>query len=86
MAQDYTGDSGLKKRILLTLKTDENVRDGVPSLVLTVDDVFRHYQELTQKGVVFKAEPTTAPWDDGEVYAIFRDSEDNLVMLGTEGL
>lgn len=76
---------GSRTKILLTSKTDAETRDGSASLVLTVDDVYEIYEDLTEKGVVFTTEPTVAPWDDGEVYAVFRDSEDNLVMVGTEG-
>lgn len=75
---------GSQTKILLTRKIDEQASHGVPSLVLTVDDVFKSYQALKDKGVVFTKEPAGAPWDDGEVYAILRDSEGNLVMLGTE--
>lgn len=76
---------GSQTKILLTRKTDQTARDGVPSLVLTVDDVLQTYQQIKEKGVVFTTEPTTAPWDEGEVFAVFQDSEGNLVMIGTEG-
>ena len=70
---------------MLTRKTAETARDGVPSLVLTVDDVFQSYRQLKEKGVLFTTEPTSAPWDGREVFAVFQDSEENLVMIGTEG-
>lgn len=76
---------GSQTKILLTRKTAETARDGVPSLVLTVDDVFQSYRQLKEKGVLFTTEPTDAPWDGREVFAVFQDSEENLVMIGTEG-
>lgn len=69
-------------KILLTQKSGET-RD-VPSLVLTVDDVYASYRELKEKGVEFTTGPDEAPWDGGEVFAVFRDSEGNLVMIGSE--
>lgn len=76
---------GARTKILLARKNPESVRTDVPSLVLTVDDVYRRYRELREKGVVFTTEPTTAPWNDRETYAVFQDSEGNLVVLGSGG-
>jgi len=75
---------GAQTMVLLTRRTAEGARDGVPSLALTVDDVHRWHRELQEKGVVFTDEPSAAPWNDREVYAVLQDSEGNLVMLGTE--
>lgn len=75
---------GAQTRVLLTRRSDDEARDGVPSLVLTVDDVSKSYEELKEKGVVFTTEPSASPWDNREVFAVLRDSEGNLVMLGTE--
>lgn len=76
---------GARTKILLARKNPESVRTDVPSLVLTVDDVYRRYRELREKGVVFTTEPATAPWNDRETYAVFQDSEGNLVVLGSGG-
>lgn len=73
---------GAQTKVLLTRRTEEEARDGVPSLVLTVDDVPKRYREINAKGVVFTTEPTSAPWDESEVFAVLQDSEGNLVMLG----
>lgn len=75
---------GSRTRILLSRKPGTEDGDSVPSLVLTVDDVFGAYRDLKEKGVEFTTEPTTAPWDDTEVFAVFKDTEGNLVMIGTE--
>lgn len=76
---------GAQTRILLSRKGagETHQTRGEPSLVLTVDDVHAMYQEIKEKGVVFTQEPTRAFWDPDEVFAVFRDSEDNLVMLGS---
>ena len=74
---------GAQTKILLSRRP--NTEGDVPSLVLTVDDVHRWYEELKAKGVSFKTGPSRAMWNDAEVYAVLRDSEGNLVMLGSDG-
>src|SRR5690606_18864398 len=54
---------GAQTKVLLTRKRAEEPRDGTPSLVLTVDDVHKHWQQLAAKGVVFTSEPAVAPWN-----------------------
>ena len=75
---------GSQTKILLTRKADGTEKNGVPSLVLTVDDVFKSYGDLKEKDVDFATEPTSGDWDETEVFAVLKDSEGNLVMLGTE--
>src|SRR3989344_190908 len=53
-----------------------------PDLSLISDDVDDSFAALGAKGVVFAQGPQDAPWRPGERYALFRDSEGNLVMLG----
>jgi len=72
---------GAQTKILLT-RSSGTSRD-YPSLVLTVDDVHQTYRELKEKGVEFTDEPDQAPWNSAEAYAVFKDSEGNLVMLGS---
>lgn len=55
-----------------------------PSLSLICDNVDETCLDLVDKGVVFAQEPTDAPWRAGERYALLRDSEGNLVMLGSK--
>ncbi|MEO8115075.1 MAG: VOC family protein [Phenylobacterium sp.] len=54
-----------------------------PILNLICDNVDETCRDLVDKGVLFHQEPTDAPWRAGERYALFRDSEGNLVMLGS---
>jgi len=72
---------GAQTRILFVRR-----RDGAPSeqpdLILICDDVNESFAELKGRGVAFTQEPSVAPWRPAERYALFRDSEGNLIMLG----
>jgi len=68
-------------RILFVRRPGETPSEQ-PDLILICDDVDESFAELTAKGVAFTQGPTTAPWRPGERYALFRDSEGNLIMLG----
>jgi predicted enzyme related to lactoylglutathione lyase len=68
-------------RIVFTRRPDDLPSDE-PDLILICDDVDDSFAELGAKGVVFTQDPQDAPWRPGERYALFRDSEGNLVMLG----
>ena len=41
------------------------------------------FRTLQSQGVVFSTEPTEAPWAPGEIYALFLDSENNTIMIGS---
>lgn len=53
-----------------------------PALTLIVDDVETVAADLVAKDVAFVRPPTETPWDANELFAIFRDSEGNLVQIG----
>lgn len=72
---------GGQTNILLSL-VDEIVQRKEPRLALTVDDVRESHRLLADKGITFTQEPTQAPWQPGQVFALFLDSEGNVVMLG----
>lgn len=74
---------GAATRILLTPKTDDARRD-VPSMILVAGDIKISCEALRKKGVALTQEPTEAPWNPGQIYALFRDSEDNIIMLGSD--
>ncbi|MCC5859162.1 MAG: VOC family protein [Ectothiorhodospiraceae bacterium] len=74
---------GAATRVLLTKQSNDHEK-GVPRLVLVADDVQRTYENLSSKGVRFTQAPTQAPWNPGEVFAQFEDSEGNGVVLGSE--
>lgn len=74
--------SGSPTRVLFEKRVDEAPGEQ-PSLVLVVADVDAAYGELKGRGVIFDQEPIDAPWAPKERYALLRDSEGNLVMIGS---
>ncbi len=74
---------GAETAILLTPRNGNEISDR-PSLVLAVDDVTNTYRELQAKGVQFTQSPTRAPWKSGESFALFRDSEGNTILIGSD--
>ena len=69
-------------RILFERRADEAPGEQ-PSLHLVVEDVDVAYADLIAKGVVFDQEPIDAPWSPAERYALLRDSEGNLILIGS---
>jgi len=74
---------GAQTRILLTQR-EAGAAAKSPALVMAVEDVAAAHEALAEKGVEFTQEPTEAPWNPGETYAIFRDSEGNNILIGSE--
>jgi predicted enzyme related to lactoylglutathione lyase len=72
---------GAATKILVTRR--EGAPREEPAIILVVEDVERAFEALKDRGVAFTQPPTTAPWSAEESYALFRDSEDNIVMLGS---
>jgi catechol 2,3-dioxygenase-like lactoylglutathione lyase family enzyme len=68
-------------RIVFARRRDTTLSEE-PDLIVICDDVDESFGELKAKGVEFTQAPTAAPWRPDERYALFRDSEGNLVMLG----
>jgi lactoylglutathione lyase len=73
---------GAETRILLARRAGPEPR-ATPCLILVARDVQATAAALKAKGVAFTQEPTDAPWKPGETYALFRDSEENIVMIGS---
>lgn len=73
---------GADTRLMFTRRTGEEAT-GSPRLVLIVDDVNETYAGLAEKGVTFTKQPAQAPWNPGEVFAQFRDSEDNGIVISS---
>ena len=74
---------GAETRVLLT-KQPDNYQKGLPRLVLVAEDVDKAYEKLKGNGVRFSQPPSQAPWNPGETFAQFEDSEGNGVVLGSE--
>jgi len=73
---------GAQTRLTFTKRKDGDLKDD-PRLVLITDDVKKAHQDLAGKGVVFTKEPADSPWAPGQVFAQFRDSEGNGVLIST---
>lgn len=73
---------GSPTRILFERRPDEAPGEQ-PSLNLVVENVDAAYAALLAKGVVFDQDPIDAPWAPGERYALLRDSEGNLILIGS---
>jgi catechol 2,3-dioxygenase-like lactoylglutathione lyase family enzyme len=72
---------GAETKILVTRRSGPPREE--PAIVFVVDDVAATHRALAAKGVEFTLPPTPAPWSADETYALFRDSEDNIVMIGS---
>jgi predicted enzyme related to lactoylglutathione lyase len=75
---------GAETKILFSQRPDENPREN-PSLVLVTGDVRKSHETLKAKGVNFTQEPQEAPWSPGQLYALFRDSENNTILIAERG-
>jgi predicted enzyme related to lactoylglutathione lyase len=73
--------AGAETKILMTRRSGPPREE--PAIVFVVEDVAASYRELRTKGVEFTLPPTEAPWSAAETYALFRDSEENIVMIGS---
>ena len=74
---------GAETAILLTPRQGNDPTDR-PCLVMAVDDVAITFEELQAKGVQFTQKPAQAPWKPGETFALFRDSEGNTILIGSD--
>jgi predicted enzyme related to lactoylglutathione lyase len=57
------------------------VKDGTPLLCLITDDVDGEAARLAAAGVPMTGGPADAPWQPGVRWAMFSDSEDNLILI-----
>lgn len=73
---------GSPTRILFERRPNEQPGEQ-PSLILVAEDLDATYETLKTRGVSFEQDPIDAPWSPKERYALLRDSEGNLVMIGS---
>lgn len=73
---------GAETRLMLAKRKDERKTDA-PRLVLIAENANEAYQELSRKGVAFTTKPTPSPWQPGETFAQFRDSEGNGIVISS---
>ena len=67
-------------RLLFVNRPDE-IPSPTPSLVIIADDVRATYSDLLSKGVKFSQGPAEAHWEPGSTFALFNDTEGNLIVL-----
>jgi len=70
-----------RSRLWFGCRADDEPADE-PSLILMTSDVKATHAALVARGVEFTLAPADAPWSPGEMFALFRDSEGNMLMLG----
>jgi lactoylglutathione lyase len=68
---------------LLHFTSPENIKVSAdkPGLVLITDDVDAEAKRLQAAGVTIKDGPDDAPWMAGVRWAMFDDSEGNLILM-----
>ena len=71
--------SGAETMLVLFPQPDRKP-DPLPAAVFVADDVQATYDELKAKGVEFTQPPKKQPWGEN---AILKDSEGNLILIGT---
>jgi predicted enzyme related to lactoylglutathione lyase len=71
---------GARTRIFLEA-VDRPIESHPPAMVLIVDDLEVEHQRLLGHGVEITAEPQDAPWQPGDRFATFLDSEGNTIVL-----
>jgi lactoylglutathione lyase len=75
------GIPGAETRLVFVSRDNDQV-PAQPTVILVSDDVQGDYGKLTAKGVTFTTPPTETPWEKGAFYALFLDTENNLLMIG----
>ena len=71
---------GARTRLWFAPREDD-APSAEPSQIFISDDIRDDYERLRRRGVSFIAEPGPAPWNESELYAMFNDSEGNLLVL-----
>ncbi|TAJ82948.1 VOC family protein [Reyranella sp.] len=73
---------GAQTRLLFSRRADESPSD-TPSLVLVEANVRGMIERLRAKGVEIITDAREAPWAPGTVFAEFRDSEGNRIVVSS---
>jgi predicted enzyme related to lactoylglutathione lyase len=66
--------------LLVLWKDAAHTAGPMPAVVFVAANVQRAYEELKGRGVEFTDPPRKEPWGE---FAMLKDSEGNLVMIGT---
>lgn len=73
---------GARTRLLLT-RRDGSAPSNAPALVLVENNVAAMVATLRSQGVEIITEPREAPWEPGRIFAQFRDSEGNRIVIAS---
>ena len=71
------------RTVALLTRRDHEEPDNEPCLALIADDVRACHADLKARGVTFVQEPAEAAWKPGQMFALIRDSENNLVLIAS---
>jgi predicted enzyme related to lactoylglutathione lyase len=71
---------GGQTRLLLSRREHEEPSTS-PSLVIVESEIDRLIESLRLNGVEIITEPKAAPWEPGRLFAEFRDSEGNRIVV-----
>ncbi|MFC6489187.1 VOC family protein [Nitratireductor sp. GCM10026969] len=74
---------GARTHLHFIRRPDEKPSD-LPILVLVAEDLEATVERLRSNGAEIITEPQTAPWDRDTLYAEFRDSEGNRIVVNQE--
>ncbi len=72
---------GAETFLQLARRSELEMSEEVPVLALVCDDTDAEAERLSKAGVKFETRPTDALWAEGARFALFRDSEGNLILM-----
>ncbi|WP_338000444.1 VOC family protein [Chelativorans sp. YIM 93263] len=74
---------GARTHLHFSSRSDDTPSDK-PMLVLVTENLHETIDQLKAEGVEIITEPREAPWTKGVVFAEFRDSEGNRIVINQE--
>jgi catechol 2,3-dioxygenase-like lactoylglutathione lyase family enzyme len=63
-----------------------SIKSGTPALCLVAEDVDAEIARLQGCGVTITHSPALAPWNPHVRWAMFKDSEDNLILIQSSSM
>lgn len=77
---------GAETMLQFTHADEVSIKPGTPALCLVSDDVDDEMARMKAAGVTVTHEPAEAPWNPNVRWAMFKDSEDNLVLIQSSSM
>lgn len=78
--------SGADTLLQFSHANDFKVKPGTPALCLVCDDVDAEIARMRAEGVMITHDPAQAPWNPNVRWAMFQDSEGNLVLIQSSSM